>query len=592
MGQPRNPAGAFLSSRDWRRLLDAGTKGTPKMTTSIVATATSLEEHPMTSLTGNTPGNRSRGSIARSQHAEEMSNTGASNPNQLSEEHEYPEGAKFWLLMLTLAGVLILTSIDMNIIATAVPSITDHFRTVADVGWYSSAFRLCQCAFQFGFGKAYKVFPIKRVFLLANVISMVGSLLCGAARSSKMLIAGRAVAGIGSAGLFAGCFVILVRTTPLHRRPMFTGMMGGVEGISTLAAPLLGGAIVQSLGWQWCFYINTPIGAITLLLTTLCLPNLSQSQEASRMKFKEKLLQLDLISNLLFIPALTALFIAFSWAGTKYQWNSGPVIGPLVAFAFLMVAFIYNQVRRGDTATLPPQIMKRRSVMAGFVFVVASNSAGNVLEYYLPTYYQVVRGFPPAQSGYMMLPFIIAGTIGALIHGFGTSKSGYYAPFMLLGSILMPVAAGLMTTVNIDTALVQLIVYTALSGLGYGIGFAGPQNAVQTILPLNDVPLGISIMLFAQAFGPAVTIAVAQVLFIEQLSTNLSGLGSGLNSTNIENVGLSQIMEMIAPINNEKALLAIDKSLSHTWYLVIGLACTTMVGSLAIEWKSVKSRRE
>lgn len=163
-------------------------------------------------------------------------------------EAGYPTGVKFWLIVLTVGSVLVLTSIDMNIVATAVPSITDHFHTVADVGWYSSAFRLCACAFQFVFGKAYKLFSVKRVFLLANAISITGSLLCGAATASTMLVVGRAVAGLGSAGLMSGCFVILIQSTPLRGRPMYVGVMGAIEGLATLSAPLLGGALTQSLG--------------------------------------------------------------------------------------------------------------------------------------------------------------------------------------------------------------------------------------------------------------------------------------------------------------------------------------------------------
>ncbi|KAL3261545.1 hypothetical protein ABHI18_003693, partial [Aspergillus niger] len=243
-------------------------------------------------------------------------------------------------------------------------------------------------------------------------------------------------------------------------------------------------------------------------------------------------------------------------------------------------------------AALPFRIMKRRSVIAGCIFIMCGNSTGNVLEYYLPTYYQVVRGYTPAKSGYMMLPIIIAGTIGALIHGFGTSATGYYAPFMLFASIIMPVAAGLITTIKINTSFAELITYTAFSGLAYGIGFSGPQNAVQTVLPVEDVPLGTSIMLFAQSFGPAVAIAIAQVLFVNQLSMNLSGLVSGLNGARIENSGLRQIVTSMPPAKAREALVAIDKSLIQTWYLVVGLACATMVGSLMIEWRSVKSRRD
>lgn len=546
------------------------------------------EQHAVSWVSGDARRNEFAGSTSRPATTFDAISDRAS----LRGETEYITGAKFWLLMLTLAAVLVLSSVDMNIVATAVPSITDYFHTVADVGWYSSAFRLCQCSFQFVFGKGYKLFSIKRVFLFANAISIVGSLLCGAATTSAMLIVGRAVAGLGSAGLLSGCFVILVQSIPLHRRPMFTGMMGAVEGLATLSAPLLGGAIVQSIGWRWCFYINAPLGAVTLVLTMCCFSDAPKSSDIARMVLKQKILQLDLISNLLFIPALAALFLALSWAGTKYSWDSGPVIGPIIAFVVLMAAFIYNEKRRGDAAALPFRIMKRRSVIAGCIFIICGNSTGNVIEYYLPTYYQVVRGYTPAKSGYMMPPIIIAGTIGGLIHGFGTSAIGYYAPFMLFASIIMPIAAGLITTFKINTSFAELIIYTAFCGLAYGIGFSGPQNAVQTVLPVDDVPLGTSIILFAQSFGPAVAIAIAQVLFINQLSTNLSGLVSDLNGASIQNSGLTQIVTAMPTDKTREVLVAIDKSLIQTWYLVVGLACATMIGSLTIEWRSVKSRRD
>ncbi|GKU11451.1 unnamed protein product, partial [Fusarium langsethiae] len=338
-------------------------------------------------------------------------------------EIEYPEGIKLWLIMISITAVLILGSVDMNIVATAVPIITDHFHTVAHVGWYSSAFRLCVCAFQFIFGKAYKLFSVKRVFLFANAISVVGSTLSGSAGTSAMLVTGRAVSGLGAAGLLAGCFVIVVQSIPLRQRPLFLSIMGAAEGLATIAAPLLGG-VLQTLSWRWCFYINAPIGSIAFLASMLCLSDSEKPIEIARLTLREKVAQLDLISNALLLPALTSLFLAFSWAGTKYSWTSGGVIGSLATFAVLSITFILNQVPKGETAALPPRLMKHRSVIAGFVFMFCINSTGVVLEYYLPTYYQLVRGYTPVKSGYMILPIIIAATIGSLIHGAGTSVFG------------------------------------------------------------------------------------------------------------------------------------------------------------------------
>ena len=555
-------------------------------------TIAEVERAEDTQISGDTDGNAFGNSASCSgRHAQETTVDEISDSVHSSVPPEYPTGAKFWLIILTTGAVLIFICIDMNIVATAVPSITDHFHTVADVGWYSSAFRLCVCAFQFVFGKAYALFSVKRVFLLANAISIAGSLLCGTATTSTMLVVGRAVAGLGSAGLFAGCFVIPVQSIPLRRRPMFFGGMGGIEGVATMAAPLLGGALTQSLGWRMCFYINASIGAVTLSLTIYCFSDMRKPSDVARMTSKQKILQLDLLSNLLFLPAMTNLFIAFSWAGTKYPWDSGRVIGPLITFAVLLAAFVYNQFRRGDAAALPPRVIKRRTVIAGFIFIMCANSTGNVLEYYLPTYYQIVRGYSPAKSGYMLLPSIIGAIIGSLVHGAGTSVFGYYTPFMLFASIMMPVAAGLITTFKINTSFAQLIMYTAFSGFSYGIGFSGPQNAVQTVLPAEDIPLGLSVMLFAQSFGPAVALAIAQVLFTNRLSTNLSGLVPGLSRASIENNGLTEIVTSVPRGKVREVLVEVDESLIQTWYLVVGLACATMVGSLLIEWRSVKSKR-
>lgn len=467
-------------------------------------------------------------------------------------------------------------------------SITDHFHTVADVGWYSSAFRLCSCAFQFIFGKLYKLFSVKRIFLLAQVIFLVGSLLCSTAASSSMFVVGRAVTGVGFGGIMGGLFTILVHVLPLHRRPVFCGTLGCIESAAILAAPIVGGTLTQSLGWRWCFWINLPIGGVSLLSTIFLFSDPKTSEKNTTLG--QKMVELDPLGNLLFIPALTSLFIALSWAGTKYSWSDGKVLGPLITFAVLIIAFILNQRWRGDSAALPPRILKNRNVIAGAIFTMCTNSAINVLEYYLPTYYQVVREYSPSRSGYMMIPIVIGATIGMLLCGIGTSKVGYYTPFMLVSSVLMPIFAGLITTFGVHTSFIRLVLFSGASGFASGVGFNAPISAVQTVLPTEDASLGLSIVLFAQHFGPAVSIAIAQVIFTNKLSANLVRVVSNSNPANIENNGLSGIVGQ-APRARHDVLVDVGKSLNETWYLAVGLTCASLIGSLLMEWRTVKSKK-
>jgi predicted MFS family arabinose efflux permease len=198
-----------------------------------------------------------------------------------------------------------------------------------------------------------------------------------------MFVLGRAVTGCGDSGLTAGVFVLLVKLMPLRKRPFFTSILGAIEGVSIISAPVLGGAITEGLSWRWCFYLNLPVGGLALLVTALFFKNPGASG-GDGLTWKEKIQQLDLIGNLFFMPSITCLFIALSWAGVKYPWADPKVIGLLVAFSVLLVAFFYTEYRKGDAATLPLRILRQRSVMAGFLFIACTSGAMGVLVYYMP----------------------------------------------------------------------------------------------------------------------------------------------------------------------------------------------------------------
>lgn len=243
-------------------------------------------------------------------------------------------------------------------------------------------------------------------------------------------------------------------------------------------------------------------------------------------------------------------------------------------------------------AALPPRLFKLQSVIAGFVFITCMGGAMSIVIYYLPTYFQAVREYKPAASGYLLLPFLIAFLVAALVQGASTTMLGYYTPFMILGSILAPVSAGLLTTIKVDTELVRALAYKALAGFGTGLGFQAPQNAVPCALPATDIPIGISLIVSGQHFGSALFVALAQTILSNQLAKNLERFDPDLTAKAIENTGIMELKNSVAKHGRMSEVLSgFDQSLTETWYLAVGLTCLTMVGSLTMEWRSVKDKK-
>ncbi|WDK17509.1 major facilitator superfamily transporter [Colletotrichum graminicola] len=168
-----------------------------------------------------------------------------------AEENFKPKTVTFWLVILSNFVAMFLVALDRTIIATAIPRITDEFQSLGDIGWYGSAYMLTTAASQLVFGRIYKFYDLRVSFLSSILIFEIGSLICGVAPSSPVLIAGRAVAGVGSAGIFTGAMMVMIPMIPLHKRPMFQGIFGMVFGLASVIGPLVGGGFTGTVTWRY-----------------------------------------------------------------------------------------------------------------------------------------------------------------------------------------------------------------------------------------------------------------------------------------------------------------------------------------------------
>jgi hypothetical protein len=173
-------------------------------------------------------------------------------PEEMDQPATYPSAAKTAVIMVSLYISIFLVALDRTIIGPAIPAITNQFNSIGDIGWYGSSYMLTSAGFILLYGRIYTFFPTKAVFLSGIFLFEIGSAICGAAQTSTMLIIGRALAGLGSSGIFTGAILIMLNTVPLHRRPLLQGLFGACFGVASVAGPLLGGAFTGSKAtWRY-----------------------------------------------------------------------------------------------------------------------------------------------------------------------------------------------------------------------------------------------------------------------------------------------------------------------------------------------------
>lgn len=503
------------------------------------------------------------------------------------DEIEYPTGIKFAIITASLCLAVFLMALDNTIIATAIPKITDEFKSLGDVGWYASAYLLTTCALQLFFGKLYTFYSIKWTFLVSIGIFEVGSLVCGVAPDSISLIVGRAVAGVGSAGLFSGALVIIAYTVPMSKRPAYTGIIGACYGIASIAGPLLGGAFTDGPGWRWCFYINLPLGAITVVVIFFFFKSPHRKAEES-VPIMTRLKQLDMVGTIVFIVDVVVVLLALQWGGSTYAWNSWRIILLFALFGVITIVFIGLQWYMKDNATVPFRIISQRSVASACAWGFLLGASFFILIYWVPIWFQAVKGASALMSGIYCLPMVLALVIANAITGIGTSVVGYYNPFYYASVVLSAIGAGLLTLWEVDTPTGKWIGYQIVYGFGVGFGMQQAVITVQAVLPLKDIPIGTAMAAFFMNFGGSLFVSAAQNVFNNRLISELPKNAPGIDPSIILHIGATELKTAVPQNMIRGVLTAYNAALTDTWYIAVAMCVLTAIPAIFVEWKSVK----
>jgi hypothetical protein len=337
-----------------------------------------------------------------------------------------------------------------------------------------------------------------------------------------------------------------------------------------------------------CFYINLPLGVITIasVVFLLHIPG-----KVNTMTWKETVLNLDPLGTLLFMPSIVSLLLALEWGSTRQHWDDPDIIVLLATFGVLFTAFLgWQYATRKTTATVPSRILRQRSVACGCVSQFGVGAAMLTCALYVPLWFQAIKGDDAMQSGIRTIPLVLSVVVGAIVSGAAVQKIGYYTPFMITGSIMLSVGTGLLTTWSVRSTKGAWIGYQAVLGIGVGFTMQHPNLAIQIALPREDVPTGTALLSLFQTLGGALFASVGQNLFLKNFLGRLKTI-EGIHIERVLKAGATELKSRVSGKNLSQVLDAYNFALTQGPFMVcLIVACFTVPAALGMEWLSVKGK--
>ncbi|RGP63795.1 major facilitator superfamily general substrate transporter [Fusarium sporotrichioides] len=491
---------------------------------------------------------------------------------------------RVWIvIVVTMMSSTFLFSLDNSVVADIQPSILKSVGGVGKLGWLGIAYTLSSLSTIIFWGKILGLFNVKWAYIVSIRIFGMGSAICGSAPNMDAMIIGRAIAGVGGAGMYVGCLALLSLTTTIRERPIYMASIGFTWGSGTALGPIIGGAFAENryTTWRWAFYINLCIGALFAPAFLFLLPSIDPKKGVL---ISIRLKRLDYVGVVLSIGFLTAFVMAINPGGTVYAWDSEHEIALWVVSGLVFIPFCIRQkfslMTTKENRLFPGDLLRMYDMWLLFICMVSAATCVFVPTYYIPLYFQFVRGDHALDAGVRLLPFICIMVFCGLLSGVLMIKSGYYMPWFLLGGCLTLTGGALMYTVGQDTSTSRIYGYMAITGAGAGLYIQASYGVAQAKVAANRVADAAGLMTFAQYLGITLSLAISGSVFQSVAFENLVPLFPTEPASNVRDIirgTSSKLLSTLSGSMKQRVLAIIIDAISKTYVLVITAGAVTVV---------------